>query len=115
MWALFLDFDGTLVELAATPDAVVVPRTLRTILSACADAIDGAVAIVSGRPIEGISNYATRQSLFTAGEQGPSKRLPTLCFRGRCRGSIDKLPNPPLTPCELAKRVEPSWVVGLRA
>ena len=50
-WALFLDFDGTLVDLAATPHAVVVPARLCAILSACAASFDGAVAIVSGRPI----------------------------------------------------------------
>ena len=51
-WALFLDFDGTLVDIEMTPrcgDGS--PERYRAILSACIGAFDGAVAIVSGRPI----------------------------------------------------------------
>lgn len=49
--ALFLDFDGTLVEIAPRPDAVVVPPDLPALLSRLASRLGGAVAVVSGRPL----------------------------------------------------------------
>ena len=75
-WALFLDFDGTLVGIAATPDAVAVPPTLRTILSACTDELDGAVAVVSGRPIEALDALLAPLRLPCAGLHGLEVRLP---------------------------------------
>ena len=53
-WALFLDFDGTLVEIAETPDSVVVAPHLVATLHALADRLGGALAIVSGRAIADI-------------------------------------------------------------
>ena len=50
-WALFLDFDGTLTELASAPDAVVVDGDMPEILGRLLDALGGAVALVSGRPL----------------------------------------------------------------
>lgn len=47
--SLFLDFDGTLVELASTPDAVVVDPRLGALLQAIAERLDGRVALISGR------------------------------------------------------------------
>ena len=75
-WALFLDFDGTLVEIAATPDAVVVPRKLHAILSACAAAFDGAVAIVTGRPIATLDALLAPVRLPAAGLHGLEVRMP---------------------------------------
>ena len=74
-WALFLDFDGTLVDIAMTPDAVVVPRALRGILSACAVAFDGAVAIVSGRPIAALDALLDPLRLPAAGLHGLELRM----------------------------------------
>ena len=73
--ALFLDFDGTLIEFAATPDAVVVPPGLRTVLAACADAFDGAVAIVTGRPIAALDAMLHPLGLPAAGLHGLELRL----------------------------------------
>jgi trehalose 6-phosphate phosphatase len=50
-WALFLDFDGTLVDIAERPDAVVVDPSLTPILSRLKERLGGALALVSGRPI----------------------------------------------------------------
>ena len=49
--ALFLDFDGTLVDIAATPDAVVVDAPVHDLLARLVERHRGAVAIVSGRSI----------------------------------------------------------------
>src|SRR5262245_16274802 len=48
-WALFLDLDGTLLDIAPAPDRVVVPGDLVNDLAAASVALGGAVAIVSGR------------------------------------------------------------------
>ena len=75
-WALFLDFDGTLVEFAMTPDAVVIPSKLCAILSACMEAFGGAVAIVSGRPIAAVDALLDPLKLPTAGLHGLELRMP---------------------------------------
>ena len=49
--ALFLDFDGTLAPIAATPDGVVVDGDLLTLLGELRDVLQGRLAIVSGRSI----------------------------------------------------------------
>lgn len=49
--ALFLDVDGTLLEIAAAPDRVVVPERLKQLLPALIRGLGGAVALVSGRSI----------------------------------------------------------------
>lgn len=55
--ALFLDFDGTLVDIAPTPDAVVVAPGVAARLSALVLRLAGAVAVISGRPIAEIDRY----------------------------------------------------------
>ncbi len=56
--ALFFDFDGTLVDIAPTPDAVFVSPQLRDALMRLRDKVDGALALVSGR------NLATLDAHF---------------------------------------------------
>ena len=51
-WALFLDLDGTLLDLAPTPDSVVVPPGLPGLLEQLAAALGGALAVVTGRARE---------------------------------------------------------------
>jgi trehalose 6-phosphate phosphatase len=49
-WALFLDLDGTLLDMAPTPDAVLVPPGLTDTLAGLRRRLDGALAVVTGRP-----------------------------------------------------------------
>lgn len=49
--SLFLDFDGTLVELADRPDSIALRPGLLPLLVALRDVLDGRLAIVSGRSI----------------------------------------------------------------
>lgn len=52
--ALFLDFDGTLADLAHRPDAVDVPGDLARLLDRLHDRLNGALALVTGRAREDI-------------------------------------------------------------
>src|ERR1700710_302061 len=52
--ALFLDIDGTLLDLARTPDRVKVPRELLRTLEKLSHHLSGALAFVSGRSLESI-------------------------------------------------------------
>lgn len=72
--ALFLDFDGTLVELAATPDAVAVAPGLVDALRVIRDRLDGRLAIVSGRPIAQIDAMLATLTLPVAGVHGMERR-----------------------------------------
>jgi len=52
--ALFVDVDGTLVDIAARPDAVVVDASLPSTLKRLKQRLGGALAPVSGRPLRDI-------------------------------------------------------------
>ncbi len=58
--ALFLDFDGTLVEIASQPEAVIIPPTLTSTLAALYGQLDGALALVSGRRLLDLDGCACR-------------------------------------------------------
>jgi len=75
-WALFLDLDGTLLDIAATPHAVVVPGDLVADLQAAAAALGGALAIVSGRGLRELDTLLHPLRLPAAGEHGAIVRLP---------------------------------------
>ena len=72
--ALFLDFDGTLVELADTPDAIHVPATLCARLKALADRLDGRLALVSGRALDDIESYLPDLAVARAGSHGAARK-----------------------------------------
>lgn len=73
--ALFLDVDGTLLDIPTTPDAVVVPAALRAALARLAVRLDGALALVSGRPIADLDQLFAPLRLAAAGGHGAQWRL----------------------------------------
>ncbi|CCD36260.1 Trehalose-6-phosphate phosphatase [Candidatus Paraburkholderia kirkii UZHbot1] len=72
--AFFFDFDGTLVELASTPDGIFVPRSVPDILAALRRATNGGVAVVSGRGIDNIDSFLQMSDLPVAGMHGAERR-----------------------------------------
>ena len=72
--ALFLDVDGTLLEIAATPQAVSVSDDLRERLRTLAQAGGGAVALVSGRAIMDLDALFAPLRLPSAGLHGFERR-----------------------------------------
>jgi len=72
--ALFLDFDGTLVDLAPQPEEIVVPPELITLLQRIQQESDGALAIVSGRPLDQLDFFLAPLRLPAAGVHGAERR-----------------------------------------
>lgn len=68
--AIFLDFDGTLVDLQPTPDAVVVSEQLRQMLTRLDLQTQHALAIISGRSIESLDALLCLPSLLMGGSHG---------------------------------------------
>jgi len=74
--ALFVDFDGTLVPLAERPDDVVADSELIDLLAELHRALDGRLAIVSGRSIDQLDAMLGRSAatLVLAGSHGAELR-----------------------------------------
>ncbi|GBQ51260.1 trehalose-phosphatase [Komagataeibacter sucrofermentans] len=68
--AFLLDFDGTLVDIAPTPESVVVAPGLRDTLRRLRDKCGNALAVISGRPIEQIDHFLPDVPYAVAGEHG---------------------------------------------
>jgi len=72
--AWFLDFDGTLVDLAETPDRVRVEAEVVDMVRELESASRGAVALISGRRIEDIDRFFAPLRLPVAGQHGAEMR-----------------------------------------
>lgn len=92
--ALFLDFDGTLVELAPEPDAIVIPPELVGLLAALRARLGGALAVVSGRAVGAIDTFLHPLDLPAAGVHGSERRA--------ADGHLVLLPTPSLDAVERA-------------
>ena len=75
---MFLDFDGTLVDIAPQPEAVIVPSELVATLDALNKYLGGALALISGRPIEQIDAFLD---------------APASCRRRACTGRSGAAPT----------------------
>jgi trehalose 6-phosphate phosphatase len=94
--ALFLDFDGTIVDIAPQPHAVHVPQPVVEALEALRAYLGGAVAVISGRPIEQIDAFLSPLRLPVAGVHGAERRA--------ADGTLDLLNTHPLDHVEAAAR-----------
>ena len=72
--ALFLDFDGTLVDIAPSPSLVHVPADLVTLLERLTTGLGGALAILTGRPVSDINHFLKPLQPVTAGVHGSQLR-----------------------------------------
>ena len=94
-WALFLDLDGTLLDIAERPDAVVVPEGLVAVLAALRDFLGGALAVVSGRPMADLDRLLRPLACDCGAEHGAVLR-----YRG--------------ANAVLGEGVPPVWVARIR-
>ncbi len=72
--AVFLDFDGTLVDLAPTPDGVRLEPGVVEALALLAERHGGALALISGRPVAQIDAMLAPLVLPVAGVHGVERR-----------------------------------------
>lgn len=72
--ALFLDIDGTLIDLASRPDDVIVPPGLLTDLAATRALLGGALALVSGRAVANIDRLFSPLEIPASGVHGSEFR-----------------------------------------
>src|SRR5262245_61437846 len=84
-WALFLDLDGTLLDIAATPDSVITPQRLTDTLSRVQWALGGALAVISGRSLSEVDRLLSPITLPGGAEHGAIVRLPS--------GALDRIPS----------------------
>ncbi len=87
--ALFLDFDGTLAEIAPRPDAVQVEPGLVQTLERLRTRLDGALAIVTGRPVSVIDAFLDPARLDAAGLHGVERRIAGALAGGRAEDHPD--------------------------
>jgi trehalose 6-phosphate phosphatase len=73
-WCLFLDVDGTLVELTDTPSQTVSDPEIKSLLRDLSDRLHGAVALVSGRQIATLDQLFAPLRMPAAGLHGVERR-----------------------------------------
>lgn len=74
-YAILLDIDGTLLDLAETPSGVHVPSSLQSVLTTLWKWTGGALALVSGRPLKDIDRIFAPLELPAIGGHGAELRL----------------------------------------
>lgn len=104
--ALFLDFDGTLVDIAPQPEDVVVPAGLLHSLDVVRQRLGGALALISGRPVAQIDSFLQPLRLPVAGVHGAERRS--------AGGEWSLLETPPLAHVEQAARTLAARHAALR-
>jgi len=73
-WAFFLDLDGTLLEIAETPDAVGIGPEEKVLMERLVAGAGGAVAVISGRALARIDQIMAPLVLPAAGQHGAERR-----------------------------------------
>ncbi len=81
-WCLFLDVDGTLIELTETPFDTRASDELKAVLKDVEERLGGALALVSGRSIEYLDALFAPLRLPSAGLHGIERRKATGAMHG---------------------------------
>lgn len=85
--AVFLDFDGTLVDIAERPDGVAVPDYLPGLIQTLSDRLDGRLAIITGRSLDALEALLGKVDIAMAGSHGGE-------FRPDSKGAVEALAEP---------------------
>lgn len=75
-WALFLDVDGTLIDLAPRPDLIRPPGGLVPLIRRLRRQLGGALAVVTGRALADVDRILGDPTIPGAGQHGAELRLP---------------------------------------
>ncbi len=98
-WAYFLDVDGTLIDIAETPDAAHVDTALLELIARLHRASGGAMALVSGRALSDLENRLGALRLPLAGQHGLERRDAT--------GRLWIHAAPPAAKCAIKEKLAP--------
>lgn len=89
-FALFLDLDGTVLDLASTPGGVSIPATTLAAIGKLSDRLDGAVAVITGRELADVDRILAPLRLPAAALHGAELRR---CGGGRAAAGAEDLPQ----------------------
>ncbi len=111
--ALLLDLDGTLLDFAATPDSVTVPPGLADTLARLRGELDGALAVITGRPVQQIEALLPGVVPVISGEHGGAlRRSPGAALE---RPNLPGLPPAVLVAAEALALAHPGVLVERKA
>jgi trehalose 6-phosphate phosphatase len=85
--ALFLDFDGTLIDLAPTPQSVKIPPDLAPLIHQLREVLEDRICIVSGRTINDINHYIGSTEIDIIAEHGAVN-----CLKGMAASQMPAWP-----------------------
>ena len=89
-WALFLDVDGTLLDIAQNPDGVTVSRELHCMLEVAHRLNGHAVALISGRKLSDLDRLFGPMHYPAAGQHGLERRDSLGCVT-RATDRLDRI------------------------
>lgn len=89
-WALFLDVDGTIVDIAGHPDQVIVDPDLSRSLLSLRELLGGALALISGRSIAVLDDLLAPAKLDASGLHGLEWRHDSM-YCGPPQGTINRI------------------------
>lgn len=107
-FALFLDLDGTVLDIAAQPTDTMIPVGLTTTLSRLHAALDGALAVLTGRTIVEVDRLLSPLRLAAAGVHGSELRLEP---EGEVESVDGEVPAPLLAAVEDLARAFPGVLI----
>ena len=111
--ALLIDLDGTLLDIALTPETVVVPPGLPDVLRRLRSRLGDALAVVTGRPVTQIDTLLGDAPFAVAGEHGGAIRFaPGEPLR---RADLPELPSGWLDAADTAAAAYPGARVEAKA
>jgi len=87
--SLFLDFDGTLIEIAERPENVSVSKDIVHLINELLMQLSGRVVIVSGRPASEIKHFLKHTQVFISGSHGAEFIYPNMAF-SKSNGIVPK-------------------------
>jgi trehalose 6-phosphate phosphatase len=92
-YGVFLDIDGTLLDLAPAPDAVHVDPALATLLPKVRRTLGGALALITGRAITDVDRLFPGLRMPVAGQHGCERRdaLGTLHLHAPATETLERL------------------------
>ncbi len=111
--AFLLDVDGTLLDFASTPMDVVIPPELPGTLRALKQRVNGALAMISGRPVEQVAALFGDVPQAIAGEHGGAVRhAPDGAIQ---RPALTQIPPDWLTAAERLAQAHPGTLLERKA